>query len=114
MKTVSECGFLDRENGCRVEMTELARLPRYHRQKIPGDYLDAMGHMNVRWYMALFDAASWQFFAAHGIDEAYIRNRQLGGFALKHHIQYNWQKYSRTSRLPSGRDCWEDPRGGSI
>jgi acyl-CoA thioester hydrolase len=88
MKTVSECGFLDKENGCRVTMTDLAKLPRYHRQKIPEDYLDAMGHMNVRWYMALFDAASWQFFAAHGIDEAYIRNRQLGGFALKHHIQY--------------------------
>ena len=24
MKTVSECGFLDKENGCRVTMTDLA------------------------------------------------------------------------------------------
>jgi acyl-CoA thioester hydrolase len=69
-------------------MSDLDGLPLYHRQTIPEDFLDAMGHMNVRWYMALFDAASWQFFAAHGIDETYIRTRGLGGFALRHHIQY--------------------------
>ena len=69
-------------------MSDLADLPLYHQQTIPEDYLDDMGHMNVRWYMALFDAASWQFFAAHGIDREYIRTRHLGGFALKHHIQY--------------------------
>lgn len=88
MSDDKECGYLDKSNGCRVEMADLEKLPVYHRQTIPEDYLDAMGHMNVRWYMALFDAASWQFFAAHGIDEAFIRNRKLGGFALKHHIQY--------------------------
>ena len=69
-------------------MPDLADLPLYHQQTIPEDYLDAMGHMNVRWYMALFDAASWQFFASHGMDKDYIRTRHLGGFALKHHIQY--------------------------
>lgn len=82
------CAFRDKISGCRVGMDELNVLPLYHRRQIPGKYLDAMGHMNVRWYMALFDAASWRFFADHGMDEHYFRTRQLGGFALKHHIQY--------------------------
>lgn len=84
----SECGFKDKINGCKVAMSELEDLPLFHRQTIPDSYIDAMGHVNVRWYMALFDEASWGFFAYHGIDEAYIRERHLGGFALKHHIQY--------------------------
>ena len=88
MTSESECGFRDKETGCRVAMADLAVLPLFHRQTIPKTYLDAMGHMNVRWYMALFDAASWEFFAYHGMDREYIRTRDLGGFALKHHIQY--------------------------
>ena len=88
MSVESECGFVDKLTGCKVAMSELNDLPIYHQQTIREDYLDAMGHMNVRWYMALFDAASWQFFAFHGMDKNYIRTRHLGGFALKHHIQY--------------------------
>lgn len=84
----SECGFRDTMNGCKAAMAELESLPLFHRQTIPDTYLDAMGHVNVRWYMVLFDEASWGFFAAHGINESYIRERHLGGFALKHHIQY--------------------------
>jgi acyl-CoA thioester hydrolase len=88
MSSESECGYRDKPEGCQVEMAALGELPLYHRQTIPKEYLDAMGHMNVRWYMALFDEASWRFFAALGMDEEYYRERRLGGFALKHHIQY--------------------------
>lgn len=84
----SECGFKDKSTGCMVGVAELQELPLFHQQVIPDSYLDAMGHVNVRWYMVLFDEASWRFFATHGIDEAYIRERRLGGMALKHHIQY--------------------------
>lgn len=88
MSKENACGYYDRAEGCRVSMAQLAVLPLYHRQSIPAEYLDAMGHMNVRWYMALFDEASWRFFADHGMDEAYFRERHLGGFALQHHIRY--------------------------
>lgn len=88
MRAESECGYREKSEGCQVGMSDLTALPLYHRQTIPKDYLDAMGHMNVRWYMALFDEASWRFFASLGMDEKYYRERRLGGFALKHHIQY--------------------------
>ncbi|MEL6308370.1 MAG: thioesterase family protein [Chloroflexota bacterium] len=64
------------------------QLPCYHRQIIPKDYLDVMGHMNVRYYMALFDEGGWSFFRALGMDEAYYRDNNAGGFALRQYITY--------------------------
>jgi acyl-CoA thioester hydrolase len=69
-----------------VEQVEQLRL--YHRETIPTDYLDLMGHMNIRWYLALYDTAAWKFFESFGMTEAYYRAEQAGGFALKQFIQY--------------------------
>lgn len=66
---------------------QVLQLPVHHRLTIPPDYMDAMQHMNVRWYMALFDAASWAFFETFGMDADYYRSG-FGGFALKQFIQY--------------------------
>ncbi len=82
------CGIWDRSGDCLVPVEKLAALPQYHRETIPSDYLDAMGHMNVRWYMVLFDKTVWHFFEAHGLDEAYYTKNKSGVFALKHFIQY--------------------------
>jgi acyl-CoA thioester hydrolase len=84
----TECGFRNKREGCTVSLAGLERLRLYHRQFIPEHYMDAMGHMNVRWYLAVFDEASWHFFAALGMDAEYFEKRQLGGFALKHFIRY--------------------------
>ena len=67
---------------------QAAMLPLYHRETIPKTYLDTMGHMNVRWYMALFDTSVWNFFISHKLDENYFVEKQMGVFALKHFIQY--------------------------
>ena len=88
MQDNNACGIWDRSGDCLVPVEKLAALPRYHRETIPSDYLDAMGHMNVRWYMALFDKSVWHYFKAHGLDEAYYTNNKSGVFALKHFIQY--------------------------
>lgn len=82
------CGVWERSGDCLVPVDKLMTLPRYHRETIPSDYLDAMGHMNVRWYMALFDTSVWHFFKAHGLDEDYYTKNKSGVFALKHFIQY--------------------------
>ena len=63
-------------------------LPRYHHETIPEDYLDAMGHMNVRYYMAVFDNGGWKMLEAVGMDEAYYRENRAGGFGLRHFISY--------------------------
>ncbi len=66
---------------------QVQQLPVSYRQMIPPEYLDTMEHMNVRWYMALFDTASWKFFESFGMDADYY-GQGFGGFALKHYIQY--------------------------
>lgn len=88
MEVQNECGVWERIKGCLVPLDSLAMLPMYHRETISENYLDAMGHMNVRWYMALFDTSVWNLFISHGLDENYFARKQMGVFALKHFIQY--------------------------
>lgn len=78
----------DKINGCRVTLAQVSQLPLYYRETIPDDYIDAMGHMNVRWYMALFDNATWHFFEAVGLDQDYFERCHAGGFALRQFIHY--------------------------
>jgi acyl-CoA thioester hydrolase len=47
-----------------------------------------MGHMNVRYYMAVFDKATWRMFADYGLDEVYFNTTENGVFALRQFIQY--------------------------
>ena len=47
-----------------------------------------MDHMNVRFYMALYDTSIWHFFVSYGLDETYFHKNHSGVFALKHVIQY--------------------------
>ncbi|MEN8247080.1 MAG: thioesterase family protein [Thermodesulfobacteriota bacterium] len=84
----NECGIWAKKDICLVPLERIEVLPLYHREIIPLEYLDAMGHMNVRWYMALFDAAIWQFFKSYGLDRDYFTKERSGVFALKHFIQY--------------------------
>ncbi|RME43642.1 MAG: thioesterase [Caldilineae bacterium] len=71
-----------------IPVAKLEALPLFHRQTIPPDYLDLMGHMNIRWYMALYDEAAWKFFESIGMDETYCRTNHAGGMALKQFINY--------------------------
>jgi len=50
--------------------------------------LDHMGHMNVQWYTAKFDSATWQFFSAVGITSGYMSENHMGMAALEQTIRY--------------------------
>lgn len=71
-----------------VEISQINQLPCFHRATIPQEYLDVMGHMNIRHYMGLFDDAAWDFFAAFGMTQAYYDDTLGGAFALEQHIRY--------------------------
>ncbi len=66
---------------------EVAQLDCCLRRTIDAAYLDAMGHMNVRHYLGLFDDAAWKLFATLGMDDAYYAT-QNGAFALQQLINY--------------------------
>ena len=47
-----------------------------------------MGHMNVMWYMHLFDQATWTLFAMMGMDVQYYERNMAGNAALEQHTRY--------------------------
>lgn len=67
---------------------QVRQLPRFRHATIGPEYLDTMGHMNIRWYMALYDETAWGLAEALGMDVAYFQAHQSGVFALQHHIRY--------------------------
>lgn len=52
------------------------------------DQLDHMGHMNVKWYAAKFDEATWQLFSMIGITSSYISDNDRGMAALEQSTSY--------------------------
>ena len=86
--TRAESALKNKENKTMATPAQLEALPCYYRETIPPEYIDPMGHMNVRWYMALYDQATWYFFEAIGMNQDYFKNQQAGAFALKHFLSY--------------------------
>jgi acyl-CoA thioester hydrolase len=72
----------------QIPVEKVTQLPLMHRATVPEDYKDAMGHMNVRWYLALFDDAGWTFSEQFGMTYAHYEATQTGEFALQHIIHY--------------------------
>ena len=49
---------------------------------------DHMGHMNVMWYVAKFDEASWQLLSTLGLTASRFKREGIGVAAVDQHIQY--------------------------
>ncbi|MFC7048328.1 acyl-CoA thioesterase [Emcibacter nanhaiensis] len=50
--------------------------------------LDHMGHMNVQWYTAKFDEATWHFVSALGLTQDYVQGSGMGMAALQNTTHY--------------------------
>jgi acyl-CoA thioester hydrolase len=51
-------------------------------------HIDQVGHMNVQFYTARFDEATWHFFAGLGITPQYLREHRRGMAAVEQHTRY--------------------------
>jgi len=69
-------------------LEDIRALPKVVTQSIPEQYLDHNGHMNMRYYIALYDDAGWPYFSRLGIDLERIQVEKRGIFDLEHHIHY--------------------------
>ena len=59
-----------------------------YRGSVYPSHCDHMGHMNVSFYVAKFDEATWQLFAAMGLTGARLRDEKLGMAGVEQHIEY--------------------------
>jgi len=66
----------------------LALEPACLRTTVPDAWRDDNGHMNVRWYIVIFDDASDVLHAAMGLTPEYHREHGSGTFDLEHHVQF--------------------------
>ena len=49
---------------------------------------DHMGHMNVQFYVAKFDQATWNLMALLGLTSQYFEKEKKGCVSLEQHIKY--------------------------
>jgi acyl-CoA thioester hydrolase len=71
-----------------LHLEDVTALPMLLRTLIPPEYEDENGHMNVRWYMKIFDDAGYPLVASFGITPEYHARHGTGGFDLEHHLHY--------------------------
>ena len=71
-----------------IPFEHITALTPVSRVAIPPDFEDETGHMNIRWYLAIFDDAGYPFAASLGLTPAFHQQHGTGGFDLEHHIHY--------------------------
>jgi len=71
-----------------VEIHQIESLMFTNRVTIPEDYLDEMGHMNIMYYLHIYDRAAWTMFGQFGLSLDYMQAHDSGMFALKQFVQY--------------------------
>ncbi len=49
---------------------------------------DSNGHVNIRYYMSLYEQASLPLLESWGLDPSYLSERSLGSFAVEPHLHY--------------------------
>jgi acyl-CoA thioester hydrolase len=71
-----------------IPLSDLETLPIVYSATIPERYRDMMGHMNIRWYLELFDEAGMPLFDLIGLTAEHYAANGAGGFDLEHHVHY--------------------------
>lgn len=69
-------------------VAQLRQLPNLMQQTVPPEWEDFNGHVNIQFYMTLYEKGGWPMVTKLGMDEAYFRDRRRGLFDLEHHIVY--------------------------
>jgi acyl-CoA thioester hydrolase len=66
----------------------IRELPELCSQVIPAQWEDHNGHINVGFYMALYNDSGWPLLDLIGVDERYFAERRMGLVDLDNHFRY--------------------------
>jgi acyl-CoA thioester hydrolase len=70
------------------DVSAIRELPALASQVIPRRWEDQNGHVNVGFYLALYNDSGWPMLGLIGVDEAYFTERKMGLVDLDNHIRY--------------------------
>src|SRR5206468_9300113 len=80
-----------------------------YRNRVRPEWIDHNGHMNMGYYLVVFDFATDEFFRAIGLDEAHRRASRVTTFCLEAHVTYHREVREgdplRFTTLPLGHDA---------
>jgi acyl-CoA thioester hydrolase len=71
-----------------IDVSDIRALPRLQELVVPVAYRDENEHMNVRYYMTIFDEAGYPMIANLGLTPEFHMQNGTGGFDLEHHLHY--------------------------
>jgi len=69
-------------------VTQVRELPLQHRYTVPADWRDRNGHVNVQYYLRLYDLGGYEILEDTDVDEKALLAQGFGLFDLEHHIRY--------------------------
>lgn len=69
-------------------ISQIDELPVLLRMRIAPEWQDANGHLNIRYYMLLFDQAGGPLFESFGIHPEWRKTSSWSLFDLEHHLWY--------------------------
>jgi acyl-CoA thioester hydrolase len=70
------------------DLDQVRELPVQLDFVVPPEWEDRNGHVNVQFYLTLFEMGGWRILEDGGFDEAWMRRQQYSFFDLEHHLHY--------------------------
>lgn len=71
-----------------MQLDDVQQLPQHLRLSIPDDYLDIFQHMNVQYYLKIFNDSVFDMFVGFGMDEVYFMENQVAMFAVDQRLSF--------------------------
>lgn len=69
-------------------VAQVRELPVQHRYTIPEDWRDRNGHVNVQYYLRLYDLGGYEILEDTDLNEKLLLAQGIGLFDLEHHIRF--------------------------
>ncbi|NNK38261.1 MAG: thioesterase family protein [Xanthomonadales bacterium] len=63
-------------------------LPLQFRMRVPPEWEDRNGHVNVQYYLRLYELGAWKILEDGGFDEDWFSTSGLSVFDLEHHLHF--------------------------
>ena len=70
------------------DAAQLGSLPELGRVRVPAEWLDLNGHVNVQHYLSMYNLTSDTLLELLGISGDWVRREQLGLVDLEHHTWF--------------------------
>lgn len=67
---------------------QVRQLPELVRVRVPQEWEDLNGHVNVKHHLTMYDLTNDPFLRLLGVSEEWVRTQRVGLFDLEHHIWF--------------------------